>query len=837
MGCKCIGCPKWKEEDTKGPADSAVDIAPSPTKSYMSEVQGSQVKLVHKEVTVVGLYRLGDGEKEVIGGTLSDAPLAANERDTILRSLRPLLPFQHLPFPQLESLAKSVRRYTLSPGQLVFSENTWAHHCCVLGAGSLKVERDGKEVAVMKAKAAFGEEVLMMEVKRSISLRALSEAVIWTLDRLSFRDYLRSFNHETYTSTKDIIAKTDLFSLLTPLQLDAVTQIATYVSFPQDTVIITEGYRGEVCYILRSGTVNCVQTGDILGQLSTGDYFGEQALLYGGKRTCTVVAVTDVQCVAVRREDLEVVIGGNLQSVLLQNALQLAITRSPLSILTKTQREALMSVAELSSWEQKDILIPAGKEKGSGIWVILTGQVKEEDGEVLYTDFACLGITDTLSSAVSVYPHSLVITSPTADIAYIPRLSLEAVLHASLSTALLHSQAYLSLTDTSHILRYLPPATLSKITHSLHIQDYKDKTLIVKENHTADAYFILLSGTLRLEKDGHLVELVTNQRCLFDLEVVKQRKYEYTVITEGPVSCWTGNREELLRALSPNLVQWLLRLCEFPQYDVSLGDFRVLSTLNSSPIGSTWVVRRPGTLGKYQLKVVEKSQVTQAESRRRVLEEREVRGKLRCVGVERLVKTFKDAGRLYFLLEYVPGVFFSDILDYLPLPMTPFQACFYTANLLLLLHSLHSHSILLRSLTPSTILIDSDGYPCLTDLSAAKTVSSRTYTLLGHPHYTSPEVILGTGYSLDADYWALGVVTYLCVCGKLPFGDTLVKPMDIYDRILNSKLKFPQNVEVGNAKSLIETLLNRNPAIRHCGDPDKIKAHPWFSLLNWVTPT
>jgi serine/threonine protein kinase len=95
-------------------------------------------------------------------------------------------------------------------------------------------------------------------------------------------------------------------------------------------------------------------------------------------------------------------------------------------------------------------------------------------------------------------------------------------------------------------------------------------------------------------------------------------------------------------------------------------------------------------------------------------------------------------------------------------------------------------------------------------------------------------VILGTGYSQDADYWSLGVITYQCLYGKLPFGEGISQPIQIYDKVLNSKLKFPANVDIGPVKSLIETFLSRNPPLRHYSNPAKLRNPPWLSGLNWV---
>jgi serine/threonine protein kinase len=42
-------------------------------------------------------------------------------------------------------------------------------------------------------------------------------------------------------------------------------------------------------------------------------------------------------------------------------------------------------------------------------------------------------------------------------------------------------------------------------------------------------------------------------------------------------------------------------------------------------------------------------------------------------------------------------------------------------------------------------------------------------TIAGSPLYYSPEVVLESKYDEKIDIWAIGMMTYECILGKIPF--------------------------------------------------------------------
>ena len=91
-------------------------------------------------------------------------------------------------------------------------------------------------------------------------------------------------------------------------RLAGAVQMVTYA--PGDH-IIKKGDVGNIFYMIKSGTVKCTDMGDNSKdqKISTGDYFGEKALLTGDVRAANVTAETGVTVMALDRVDFDAILG------------------------------------------------------------------------------------------------------------------------------------------------------------------------------------------------------------------------------------------------------------------------------------------------------------------------------------------------------------------------------------------------------------------------------------------------------------------------------------------------------------------------------------------------
>ncbi|KAI7858298.1 kinase-like domain-containing protein [Circinella umbellata] len=137
------------------------------------------------------------------------------------------------------------------------------------------------------------------------------------------------------------------------------------------------------------------------------------------------------------------------------------------------------------------------------------------------------------------------------------------------------------------------------------------------------------------------------------------------------------------------------------------------------------------------------------------------------------------------------------------------------------LEYLHSHKIVHRDMKPENLLFkspDSDADLAICDFGIAKEnddIGSGLDTVCGSPLYVAPEVLLRKGYGSPVDMWAVGVITYMLLCGYQPFqADDQVELMaEITEAKFEFHERYWRNISQ-DAKDFIRKLLTLDPAAR-----------------------
>ncbi|MGG3888998.1 Stk1 family PASTA domain-containing Ser/Thr kinase [Metabacillus fastidiosus] len=132
----------------------------------------------------------------------------------------------------------------------------------------------------------------------------------------------------------------------------------------------------------------------------------------------------------------------------------------------------------------------------------------------------------------------------------------------------------------------------------------------------------------------------------------------------------------------------------------------------------------------------------------------------------------EENGVYYIVMEYVEGQTLKQYIQGYA-PLHPREALNIMSQIVSAIAHAHENQIVHRDIKPHNILIDRHGNIKVTDFGIAIALSSTTITqtnsVLGSVHYMSPEQARGGLANKKSDIYAMGIVFFELLTGKMPF--------------------------------------------------------------------
>jgi len=205
------------------------------------------------------------------------------------------------------------------------------------------------------------------------------------------------------------------------------------------------------------------------------------------------------------------------------------------------------------------------------------------------------------------------------------------------------------------------------------------------------------------------------------------------------------------------------------------GRYRVLRRIGSGGMADVWLADDSHLQRRVALKVLHPQFVQDGEFVARFQREAEAAAGLQHPNVVAVFDRGEAEGTPYIAMQYLEGPTLKQLIDR---GLTPEESARLIRQVLEGARFAHRHGVVHRDLKPQNVIVDGEGKATVTDFGIARAgVSEITQTgsVMGTPHYLSPEQAQGLEVTAVSDLYSIGVMLYEALTGRVPFeGDSAV---------------------------------------------------------------
>jgi serine/threonine-protein kinase len=249
-----------------------------------------------------------------------------------------------------------------------------------------------------------------------------------------------------------------------------------------------------------------------------------------------------------------------------------------------------------------------------------------------------------------------------------------------------------------------------------------------------------------------------------------------------------------------------------------IGEYRIEGYLGAGGMGEVYCAQHSRIGRRAAVKILTHTSRSDG-SLERFFNEANIQSSLRHPNIATLYDFTEINGQPCIIMEYIDGETLAErVRPSGPLPLS--ESLYIFQAIVQAIAYVHSNGVVHRDIKSNNIKISSSGEVKLLDFGIAKSESSEQLTatgsVIGTLEYLSPEQIMGGVADARSDIWALGVLLYEMVTGRVPFQamtiGELCKKIEKVDyappTVLNPEV--PREVV-----AVIAKCLRKNPADRY----------------------
>ncbi len=208
----------------------------------------------------------------------------------------------------------------------------------------------------------------------------------------------------------------------------------------------------------------------------------------------------------------------------------------------------------------------------------------------------------------------------------------------------------------------------------------------------------------------------------------------------------------------------------------TLGNYQIVEELGRGGMAIVYRAYQPSLNRDVAMKVLPPQLSFDQEFVERFQREAKAAAKLRHPNIVVIHDVGHEDGTYYIVMEYLQGRTLKQVIQQEG-KLQPQRAARIVEQVAAALDYAHQHGFVHRDVKPANIFVGPDDHVTLTDFGIAKAASetqqlTRTGMLVGTPEYMSPEQAAGGRVDYRTDLYALGVVLYQMLAGRVPYRGT-----------------------------------------------------------------
>jgi eukaryotic-like serine/threonine-protein kinase len=199
------------------------------------------------------------------------------------------------------------------------------------------------------------------------------------------------------------------------------------------------------------------------------------------------------------------------------------------------------------------------------------------------------------------------------------------------------------------------------------------------------------------------------------------------------------------------------------------GRYRLMRRIGSGGMADVWLAEDPHLQRRVALKVLHRRFAQDREFVERFRREAEAAASLSHPNIVAVFDRGDVEGTYYIAMQLLEGRSLKELIDQ---GLTPEQSVGLIRQVLEAAGFAHRHGVVHRDLKPQNVIVDDEGKATVTDFGIARAGASeitQAGSVMGTPHYLSPEQAQGQAITAVSDLYSVGVILYEALAGRVPF--------------------------------------------------------------------